>query len=272
MARQIVKFIWQTFFDSCNLQNIPTSLTNDTYPSYLPLPPLSHHLLSIIVPRRTFSKRTETHHWNRIRSPNVTPKVEKPKYRMSPLPSPITRRHSSLHRIWRIFFYVSRLVRECEQRVDDVTSWWFPAGSYVGGSPKETAKKVGTMVSAKRVHRVGWRETGWKKEREGEEGRGKRSGKFCYNVGWEILPSVESIMPASDSFSRFFFASTASAFRFIGLSAFRNRTTTFRSLFFPFLLGRVPGRGEGRGRTPFICTCRRGRYSLLINRRPLSVR
>lgn len=35
----------------------------------------------------------------------------------------------------------NRLVRECEQRVDDVTSWWFPAGSYVGGSPKETAKK-----------------------------------------------------------------------------------------------------------------------------------
>lgn len=107
------------------------------------------------------------------------------------------------------------------------------------------------MVSAKRVHRVAgcWRKGNGMKEREGE-GRGAES--FA-TTSAEILPSVESIMPASDSFSRFFSASTASAFRFIGLSRpleiERRRFAAFFPFFFFLLsLGRVPGKdGE---RTP----------------------
>ena len=55
--------------------------------------------------------------------------------------------------------------------------------------------------------------------KKGRKERKKRRAESFATLSAEILPSVESIMPGSDSFSCFFFEAGYS-FDFIGLSAF----------------------------------------------------
>lgn len=104
-------------FDKHSSQNIPTSLSNNTYPSHLSLPRLSPPLSIIITEYARATLR------------------QKPRYRVFP----ITRRHLST-KSEMIFFFL-HFQAECEQRVDDVTRWWFPAGSYVGESPQRNGEK-----------------------------------------------------------------------------------------------------------------------------------
>lgn len=81
---------------------------------------------------------------------------------------------------------------------------------------EETAKKVGTIVSAKRVT-VSTRGRDRKRVERGEKKkRAKRGTESFATPSAEILPSVESIMPGSESFSCFFFDRLVRLYRPIG--------------------------------------------------------
>lgn len=76
-----------------------------------------------------------------------------------------------------IFFFL-HFQAECEQRVDDVTQGGgFRPVLMSESPPKETAKKAGTMVSAKRVHR--WWDEGKRDKRKRRKGRGRGAESFA---------------------------------------------------------------------------------------------
>lgn len=142
-------------FDKHSSQNIPTSLSNNTYPSHLSLPRLSPPLSIIITEYARATLR------------------QKPRYRVL---FPITRRHLST-KSEMIFFFL-HFQAECEQRVDDVTQGGgFRPVLMSESPPKETAKKAGTMVSAKRVYR--WWDEGKRDKRKRRKGGRRGAESFA---------------------------------------------------------------------------------------------
>lgn len=109
-------------FDKHSSQNIPTSLSNNTYPSHLSLPrlfpPTTRYQLSSL---NTLAQRY-------VKSRDIECSLSRED----------TSRPSTKSEM--IFFFL-HFQAECEQRVDDVTRWWFPAGSYVGESPQRNGEK-----------------------------------------------------------------------------------------------------------------------------------
>lgn len=141
-------------FDKHSSQNIPTSLSNNTYPSHLSLPRLSPPLSIIITEYARATLR------------------QKPRYRVL---FPITRRHLSTKSEMIFFFYISR--------PNARNAWTTLHGSgfrpvlMSESPPKETAKKAGTMVSAKRVHR--WWDEGKRDKRKRRKGGGRGAESFA---------------------------------------------------------------------------------------------
>lgn len=115
----------------------------------------SHHPLSIIITE--YARAT-------LR--------QKPRYRVL---FPITRRHLSTKSEMIFFFYISR--------PNARNAWTMLHGSgfrpvlMSESPPKETAKKAGTMVSAKRVHR--WWDEGKRDKRKRRKGGGRGAESFA---------------------------------------------------------------------------------------------
>lgn len=88
---------------------------------------------------------------------------------------PITRRHLSTKSEMIFFFYISR--------PNARNAWTTLHGSgfrpvlMSESPPKETAKKAGTMVSAKRVHR--WWDEGKRDKRKRRKGGGRGAESFA---------------------------------------------------------------------------------------------
>lgn len=141
-------------FDKHSSQNIPTSLSNNTYPSHLSLPRLSPPLSIIITEYARATLR------------------QKPRYRVL---FPITRRHLSTKSEMIFFFYISR--PNASNAWTTLHGGGFRPVLMSESPPKETAKKAGTMVSAKRVHR--WWDEGKRDKRKRRKGGGRGAESFA---------------------------------------------------------------------------------------------
>lgn len=146
-------------FDKHSSQNIPTSLSNNTYPSHLSLPrlfpPTTRYQLSSL---NTLAQRY-------VKSRDIECSLSRED----------TSRPSTKSEM--IFFFL-HFQAECEQRVDDVTQGGgFRPVLMSESPPKETAKKAGTMVSAKRVHR--WWDEGKRDKRKRRKGGGRGAESFA---------------------------------------------------------------------------------------------
>lgn len=140
-------------FDKHSSQNIPTSLSNNTYPSHLSLPRLSPPLSIIITEYARATLR------------------QKPRYRVFP----ITRRHLSTKSEMIFFFYISR--PNASNAWTTLHGGGFRPVLMSESPPKETAKKAGTMVSAKRVYR--WWDEGKRDKRKRRKGGGRGAESFA---------------------------------------------------------------------------------------------
>lgn len=141
-------------FDKHSSQNIPTSLSNNTYPSHLSLPRLSPPLSIIITEYARATLR------------------QKPRYRVL---FPITRRHLSTKSEMIFFFYISR--PNASNAWTTLHGGGFRPVLMSESPPKEMAKKAGTMVSAKRVHR--WWDEGKRDKRKRRKGGGRGAESFA---------------------------------------------------------------------------------------------
>lgn len=141
-------------FDKHSSQNIPTSLSNNTYPSHLSLPRLSPPLSIIITEYARATLR------------------QKPRYRVL---FPITRRHLSTKSEMIFFFYISR--PNASNAWTTLHGGGFRPVLMSESPPKETAKKAGTMVSAKRVYR--WWDEGKRDKRKRRKGGGRGAESFA---------------------------------------------------------------------------------------------
>lgn len=141
-------------FDKHSSQNIPTSLSNNTYPSHLSLPRLSPPLSIIITEYARATLR------------------QMPRYRVL---FPITRRHLSTKSEMIFFFYISR--PNASNAWTTLHGGGFRPVLMSESPPKETAKKAGTMVSAKRVYR--WWDEGKRDKRKRRKGGGRGAESFA---------------------------------------------------------------------------------------------